>query len=369
MNVNDLIAHIRDANIASTVLMVRGAPGIGKSAAILQASAQRAEDLGLKAGVIEYGDQPAEGFGMKDGFGFIDVRLSQCDPVDIGGLPVASVHGTQDRLVPDWFPFIGREDVPDYGILALEEIVSAPMSVQAAAYQLTHDRRIGSKRMKPGWSIVMTGNRMTDGGVVFKMPTPLANRATHIDVESDLDCWRSWGLSQGNIETCLLAFMAMRPDLLNTFDDHVTKKLEGDAFATERSWVMVDRYEKAKLPADRMYNLAMGSVGKGPAAEYIAFRDVWLQMPSIEAILLNPHSAPLPDDSATQYAVAVALGARTTHENQESVFNYLERFAKAGRPEMAVLSIQDSLRRDSTLSQTSTFNKWAISNASLISGV
>lgn len=347
--------------------MLRGAPGIGKSAGALEAAERIAAQLGLKGGVWQWGDAIADGLTIKDYFGLIDVRLSQCDPVDVGGLPYGDkATGTQGRLCPSWFAHTGRADMPDFGILLLEEVVSAPQSVQAAAYQLTNDRRINDKVLKEGWSMVLTGNRMTDGGVVFKMPTPLANRLTHHEIVSDVAAWRGWAIDVG-VDTSLVAFISLRPDLLNTFEQHVKEKRQGDAFATERSWAKVDKYLAVCSSEQTLMQMTAGCVGEGPAAEFIGFRQVWQSMPNIDGILLDPKGAPLPEDAATQYAVVTALAARATVDNFDHVVEYLDRFIAMGRAELAVLGIKDSIRRTKPLMTTVAFSRWATANASLLS--
>ena len=47
---------------------------------------------------------------------------------------------------------------------------------------------------------------------------------------------------------------------------HSKKKLEGEAYSTPRSWHMA-----AKPPFDVMMDLLNGTVGKGPAAEFVGF--------------------------------------------------------------------------------------------------
>ena len=244
--------------------------------------------------------------------------------------------------------------------------MSAPQSVQAAAYQLTLDRRINDKVMKPGWFIVLTGNRMTDGGVVFKMPTPLANRLVHLTVETDVDVWRRWAMNAG-VEDSLIAFISLRPDLLNTFDDHVKNKKSGDAFATERSWHIVSDLSKANAPEDVFLALSSGAVGDGPAAEYYGFRRTWQNMPSIDAILLDPSNAPVPEDAATQYAVAVALAANSTKDNFDGILTYAARFHdERGRAELTVLTVKDALYRKGELANTKAFSHWAVNNVELL---
>lgn len=312
-------------------LMIHGSPGLGKSAATHRA----AQVMAYGKNVVMLGESriPSEEYGL------FDVRLSQCDPVDVGGLPYADKElGIQRRLVADWFPSTDRHDIPDQGMLLLEEVVSAPPAVQAAAYQLTLDRRIGDKKMKDGWCVVLTGNLMTDGGVVHKMPTPLANRLIHVYVVSDVDSWTDWALDN-DILPELVAFIRFRPELLNTFNKHVSEKSKDHAFATERQWEAVNDLLKAE--ANPHPALIAGCVGNGAAIEFRAFRDVWASMPSIDGILMDPSGAPVPEKSSVRYAVTAALAARATRDNFAAICQYIERLP----PEYAVLTVKDCMRR------------------------
>jgi len=364
MNTQQLIATLNHAYAAKRPILVRSAPGIGKSASMLASAGFLAGSLGL-LGVAQWGTElvtPAQWFG------YTDVRLSQCDPVDVGGLPYADdERGTQRRMVPDWFPSTDRTDLPEFGYLVLEEIVSATPAVQAAAYQLTLDRRIGDKVMKEGWQILLTGNRLSDGGVVYKLPTPLANRLIHLTVETDATVWRQWAIDAG-IDNSLVAYIALRPDMLNTFEEHVTKKQKGDAFATERSWHIANDIIVTSPPEDVMFSLVTGAVGAGPAADYIGFRAIWQNMPSIDHILLDPKGAPVPSDVATQYAVATALAARATKDNVDNVLTYADRFRhERSAAEITALCVKDVMRRTPQCASTAAFNMWAARNADMLS--
>lgn len=86
-----------------------GSPGVGKSAII--------KDIANK-------------YSLK----VIDIRLSQCDPVDLNGFP--NLEGKKATYRPmDIFP-LESDSIPDgYAgwLLFLDEFNSAPMSVQASA--------------------------------------------------------------------------------------------------------------------------------------------------------------------------------------------------------------------------------------------
>lgn len=350
---------------AGRPLMIHGSPGLGKSAACMQA----AHDQAKLHGFVNTGD-PAVAMLSDIGhladpsrtMGLFDVRLSQCDPVDIGGLPVANhEQGTQGRLVPDWFPSTDRTDLPDYGLLLLEEVVSAPPAVQAAAYQLTHDRRIGDKVMKEGWSVVLTGNLLSDGGVVHKMPTPLANRLMHVYVKSDVDSWCRWGLTH-NIAPEIMGFIRFRPDLLNTFEQHVKNKQTGHAFATERSWEMVNDLTKDGQDSAVVASMVAGTVGAGPAMEFSSFRKVWKEMPNIDGIMLDPHQAPVPERGATAYAVSAALAGRASQDNFSTILIYAERMPR----EFMMMVVKDSARRNPSVMSTAAFVKFSSTHSDLI---
>lgn len=358
VTVSELPGLIETAAAAGRSLMIHGSPGIGKSAATEQAAHQLGAKHGL-ANVAMLSDigktDPATHFGL------FDVRLSQCDPVDVGGLPYADKErDIQRRLVADWFPSEDRTDIPDHGMLLLEEVVSAPPAVQAAAYQLTLDRRIGDKKMKDGWSVVLTGNLMTDGGVVHKMPTPLANRLLHVYVRSDVDSWTTWAIDSG-IEDVLVAFIRFRPELLNTFSKHVETKSKDHAFATERSWHAVN--DLIKVDAGVHGALIAGSVGNGAAIEFNAFRDIWRQMPNIDGIMLDPTGSKVPEDVAVRYAVCTALASRATGTNFDIILDYVTRLPA----EYTVMTVKDCMqRKKGEITSTKAFIQFASKYADLL---
>jgi hypothetical protein len=103
-------------------------------------------------------------------------------------------------------------------------------------------------------------------------------------------------------------------------------------------------------------------VGKGPAAEYFGFMQVWQKMPNIDGILIDPKGSPVPKDAATMYAVATALASRATPDNMDAVCAYLERV----QPEFAVLTMKDTVRRNPKCTTTKAFVRWANANAGLL---
>ena len=120
----------------------------------------------------------------------IDIRLSLWEPTDIKGIPYYSANDN----VMAWAP---PQELPteefakqfDYIVLFLDEMNSAAPAVQAAAYQLILNRRIGQYKLPDNVLIVAAGNRDADKGVTYRMPAPLANRFVHLELAVDFDDW------------------------------------------------------------------------------------------------------------------------------------------------------------------------------------
>ena len=71
------------------------------------------------------------------------------------------------------------------GILFLDELNLAPTAMKGMAQKLIMDRKVGSYRVQEGWFIWATGNSKEDMAAVYDMPSPLANRFLHLEVEPE----------------------------------------------------------------------------------------------------------------------------------------------------------------------------------------
>lgn len=322
---------------AKQPVMLHGSPGVGKSDVVRQVARKR-------------------------DFQMIDLRLSQLDPVDLRGVP--SVDTAQKMTTwnaPDFLPRAGA------GILFLDEINSAAQATQAAAYQLVLDRRLGDYVVPPDWSIVAAGNRSTDRAIVNAMSTALKNRFVHLNYEVNNDDWCEWALNSG-IDVAVLGFIRFRPMLLNEFEQRNDSKQERDrlarlkdaqAFATPRSWEFMSRIVKQAPNPAIEYELYTGTVGEGAAAEFMGYMKHYRNLPNLDALLMSPDRANVPDNPATLYALATGLAAKATEDNMERVIKYALRMPT----EFQVLLVKDAVVREPKLCNSKAFNEWAVKNA------
>lgn len=213
---------------------------------------------------------------------FIDLRLSQMDPTDIRGIPFYN----KDKGVMDWAPPIElptEQLAKEYPIVVLfmDELNSAPPAVQAAAYQLVLNRRVGKFRLPDNVVMVAAGNRESDKGVTYRMPTPLANRFVHQEMKVDFASWEEWAV-RNRIHKDVVGYLSFAKQDLYDFD----AKSASRAFATPRSWSFVsDLLTDSSTDEETLINLIAGSVGEGLAVKFMAHRKIASQMPEPSEIL------------------------------------------------------------------------------------
>lgn len=308
-------------------VMIWGAPGVGKSEIVYQIAQNIDHELR-------------------------EMRLSIMDPTEVKGILFPNTKTKEANwYFPETLPKKGK------GILFIDEINTAPPAVQAAAYQLILNRKLGEYELPEGWRIVAAGNRMGDRGVTYQMPSPLANRFVHIDLEPDLDdyCLHATksGVSDDNI-----AFLRYRPDLLHKFDAAANPR----AFPTPRTWFFVDEISKLGLPPLLELEAIKGTVGEGPASERAAFMKTIKNMPKIDEILLNPDKVKVPEEPSVLYALSTALANFASENNFDRLMRYTERMPV----EFQVVTVRSALRREVGCDETKAYQKWAIKNSSVL---
>jgi hypothetical protein len=337
------VAAILDREFESaaehTPVMLWGPPGVGKSRIVADVASAHGVEL-------------------------IDVRLSQMEPTDLRGIPFRN----GDRVewsVPALLPDAGRHG--ERGILFLDEISSAPPTVTAAAYQLILDRRLGEYRVPDGWAIFAAGNRHGDRGVTYVMPSPLANRFTHYEIEPHLDDWVAWAHHAG-LDERVIAFLRFRPDLLFDFDPARNPV----AFPSPRSWEYAHRALRkfAGMPALLLESL-QACVGAAAGVELKAFVEHMNELPDLDAIVEGREAA-VPRAIDLQYGVASAIVRRAREARDtadaERLYGNILRYARSfPEREMGVMLVTDLHRSiGQPLYGIPEFAQWAESISDLV---
>jgi MoxR-like ATPase len=187
-------------------------------------------------------------------------------------------------------------------ILFLDEVNAAPPSVQAAAYQLILNRRVGEYHLPKDVSMVCAGNRDSDKGVTYRMPSPLANRLVHMEMGPNFEDWQKWAI-MSRVHADVVGFLSHHKQKLFNFDPKSPDK----AFATPRSWVFVSQLITDELPESMNTALVAGTVGDGLATEFAAHRKVAARMPKSEDVLMGKVKDLSVKDLSAMYSLTISM--------------------------------------------------------------
>ncbi len=275
-------------------IFIWGPPGIGKSDIIKQLG----EDLGAHV---------------------IDIRLSLWEPTDIKGIPY--FDSNTSKMV--WAPPVELPDAEtaakyDKIILFMDEMNSAAPAVQAAAYQLVLNRRVGTYRLPDNVFIVAAGNREADKGVTYRMPAPLANRFIHLEMKVDWDDYSFWA-TENRIHKDVVGFLTFSKKDLYDFDP----KSSSRAFATPRSWTFVSELlEDDDTDDNTLTDLISGAVGEGLALKFMAHRKMSSKMPKPEDVLSGKVKTMEAKEISAMYSLAVSLCYELKDSSEKNVKNW-----------------------------------------------
>lgn len=286
-----------------------GPAGIGKSEGVYSMAESIADKTGKKVKVT-------------------DVRLLLFSPVDLRGVPVADNEKRfTNWLMPKIFDMDKSEDC--INILFLDELSAAPQSVQAAAYQICLDRRIGEFQLPENCIVIAAGNRTTDQSVSYKMPKALCNRLMHFNIKSDYEAWREWAIEHG-VSDKVIAYLGFDNSRLC-----VEPESSDLAYSSPRSWAFVSTLLNCTgNDPSAIHEMIAACVGNDNAVEFEAFCRGYANMPCVADIMAG-RCVDLPKTHDVMYAMVSSLvaairdrGDELTLEKLDNICTYVLRFPK-----------------------------------------
>ena len=271
-------------------IMMWGAPGIGKSDIVKQIAETQKREV-------------------------VDIRLPLWEPTDIKGIPY---YNAKDNNMVWASPAELPTDPKSTAIVFLDELNSAAPAVQAAAYQLILNRRVGQYELPDNVLIVAAGNREADKGVVYRMPAPLANRFIHLEMKPEFDDWFEWSVAN-NVNKDVVGYLTFSKKDLYDFDP----KSPSRSFATPRSWSFVSELLSDDLDENTITDLVSGAVGEGLAVKFMAHRKVASQLPNPSDILEGKITELKSKEISAMYSLTVSLcyELKEANDKKDKKFN------------------------------------------------
>jgi AAA domain (dynein-related subfamily) len=238
-------------------------------------------------------------------FPVLTIIASIHDPTDFSGLPIVR----EDKVhyaMPEWIETFGYDGS---GILFLDELTTAPPSVQAALLRVVLERKVGFHELPKEVRIVSAANPpdlMTGG---WELSPPLRNRFVHLQWELSAEVYKEAlisGYPKADLpyiderehteklqeyRLLLHAFLERNPNLLSS-----SPEVDRYGFATPRSWDYAVRLMAScavlgmaplgenKTDSRVFIELLAGCVGEGIAANFVGYMKN-LKMPSPQKVL------------------------------------------------------------------------------------
>jgi len=333
--VKELIKSYIKAGINRPVFLF-GGPGVGKTSICWQIAQE----------VFGSGEDWPKG-------NFLPVSLVYHEAPDLIGVRV-TVNGRVE-----WLPLI---EMPSEGkgIVLFDELNKASDDAIKASYQwIFPPRKVGTRELGKGWFVVAAGNRMGDRCQVLELPAALNNRCLIYEVETNLDDWKSWALSNGIAPEVVAFHNYTSGTKLYAFDPE--KYSPEDPFPSPRSWEAVSDLLKANI---RDAEAIGGAIGEGMGTEFVAYLRTRNEMPDIDAIL-SGKSSKVPERPDVLHLVCSTLVARV--KQKPKLAGRLVEYATLLPAEFAALLVMDAMKANIPIkSETREFKRFARKHGRLI---
>jgi SpoVK/Ycf46/Vps4 family AAA+-type ATPase len=327
MRISQIKKALATAHKADLSVFLKGSPGTAKTAIVRQ-------------------------FAKEQKLKLISIHAPLTDLLDIKG--VISTQNDEACFLPlSIWPKPSDKPV----VILIDELPQCVPAIQNAFSQLLIDKKMGDITLPKGSIVIATGNRKEDKAATHNVPSHVINRVMHIEVDRSNEDFFNWALSN-KIEPEIVAFGHFKPDCVYNFDPRDNQ----NPYATYRSWEFASNILKTKPDDDLVSELLAGVVGKSVAAEFLAYRRLYKDLPDPQEILANPLATMIPQDPGTLYAISTALAAAVDEATVKNYFTFMDRLPT----EFAVMSVKSSRNTYPKITKAKEFGAWAKTNSSII---
>jgi hypothetical protein len=306
MNNRDKIHAYLDADIP---ILLWGDPGTGKTATIVSLAQQKGVHLEIVIG-------------------------STLDPTDLGR-PVVQEDGSICLVPPPWVSRIrGALDDGKTAWLFLDELTSAPPSVQAALLRVVNERVVSDTSIE-GCRMIAAANPEASATAMTPLSHSTANRWAHLPWQVDVQEWctgemSGWGKPDpdlAELRTLVTSWVQHNHSALLDPPDDIAEDVRG--WASPRSWSAAVRVIRTvdTLKADIGREFLASLVGKGAAIEFVAWTHDQ-DIPNPVELLEGRKSFPSRGDKTMLAASSIISYAVTHPEYVPKVWVALQKMRK-----------------------------------------
>ena len=274
-------------------ILIKGAPGIGKTDIVTSAADMLEYDLLVMHPVV---DSPID----YKGLGAI-----------VNGKAVFLPYGNLELLISAKEPLV----------VFFDDLGQAPAAVQSAVMQLLLARSLNGKQISNFVRFVAATNRREDKANVSGILEPVKSRfASIVELEVDVNDWIIWAEKNG-MPASLIHYIQWRPQMLLDFKP--TRDIENSP--CPRTVAFVGKMINDNLPEKLLFEAVKGATGEAFASEYTAFIRVYKELPTIKEIQADPKNCKVPTEVSAKFAIMGMVLDAITSANMGKFLIYLDR--------------------------------------------
>ena len=330
-----------------TRFLLQGEPGIGKSSLLEMIAARM-------------------------GFAHAYIDVPNMDLGDIA-MPVIDHESKTTRYYPN-ARFNVHEGKPV--VVMLDEFTKGADPVKNMLHPMLEkaNPRLGDISLNKDCIVFLTGNLTTDG-VGDNLKAHSRNRLVPVTISKpDADQWIEWAIGKG-IEAEVIAWVSRFPQVLASYTDGgqndnpyiYNPKRNQNAFVSPRSLETASNIVRTRKQNDPDAVIAAltGAIGESGARDMQAYIEFADQLPTWEATVTKPDTAPVPTSPGACAIVVFGAISRVTKESIVPFMEYLERFEPEWQAVFAI-NIAKTFSKQSIAFSCKAFANWVARNQDLL---
>ena len=363
VSINDCANMIKTVGQVITVI-VRGEPGIGKSA-LLRLRAIQNGDKWRRVG----DDYPT------DKYQYIYVDCSNLQYGDL--VSMIPVHAT--KSMEEYVGGILCLDDPRPKVIMFDEVLKLPKAMKPIVTRTMRERTAGAKAFPKGTEVFGTSNNAEDN-VGDTTQAHEGSRVAFVNMmKSGVREWLPWAVENG-IDPLIMAWAKMEPSIFDSYMTLSRDELNANpyiynpwkpqvTFVTLRTLEIANEFVTNEKVLGRDVTMAglAGCLGEAAANSFETFLELQKDIVEFDTIKASPKTAPIPGNDIVKLLTLLRTVRHIkTQEDLSAVVEYMQRVPIVELQSVWCMNVLKDPNTDRMASRNEYLKQWRLKNTEFL---